>query len=298
MIELILSSFGIYLIEFMTAMLLTALMLRWISYRHSKKDEVYFSHFTRELSSTIEEDKAKHISSDIESSLNNILGRVHQKLPERNLRKDLKGRGGHASDDQKRTEVSLREYLGSKHSMILSIQNESNVFHSNTTPDFQQLTERVMNDDEHWSKIFGFVPIDGIVRTLDILPTLFIILGVFGTFIGISMALPEIARIDFSNLETSGDTLSQFVVNVTYAMKTSIAGIFYSIVLTLLNTVFPIDASRERTFDKVETSLQTLWYHLQTDHKKSASEKEFAEMSKTLKLILKVIEASGFKKAG
>lgn len=296
MIEFILSAFGIYLIEFMTALLLTALLLRWISFRHSKKDEVYFSHFTRELSSTIEEDKVKNISSDIETSLNNILGRVHQKLPERNLRKDLKGRGAPQSDHP-RSEVSLREYLGSKHSMILSIQNESNVFHSNTPPDFNQLTERVMNDDEHWSKIFGLVPIDGIVRTLDVLPTLFIILGVFGTFIGISMALPEIARIDFSNLETSGDTLSQFVVNVTFAMKTSIAGIFYSIVLTLLNTVSPIDATRERTFDKVETSLQTLWYHLQTDHKKSATEKEFAEMSKTLKLILNAIESTGIKKA-
>lgn len=296
MIEFILSAFGIYLIEFMTALLLTALLLRWISFRHSKKDEVYFSHFTRELSSTIEEDKVKNISSDIETSLNNILGRVHQKLPERNLRKDLKGRGAPQSDHP-RSEVSLREYLGSKHSMILSIQNESNVFHSNTPPDFNQLTERVMNDDEHWSKIFGLVPIDGIVRTLDVLPTLFIILGVFGTFIGISMALPEIARIDFSNLETSGDTLSQFVVNVTFAMKTSIAGIFYSIVLTLLNTVSPIDATRERTFDKVETSLQTLWYHLQTDHKKSATEKEFAEMSKTLKLILNAIESTSIKKA-
>lgn len=283
MIEYLLEHFGIYLIEIMSFMLITALVFRWISYRHSKKDEVYFSHFTRELNATIEEDKAKGTKSqDMDLYLNNILGRVHQKLPERNLRKDLKHRG----ERKKRNgEISLKEYLGSKHAMIASIQNESNVFSSNVPPDFSQLTERVMNEDEHWSKIFGFVPIDGISRTLDILPTLFIILGVFGTFIGISLALPQIARIDFSNLETSGQTLTDFVINVTFAMKTSIAGIFYSITLTLLNTIFPIDATREQTFEKVETSLQTLWYHLHTEQSKSAAEKELFEISKTLREI-------------
>lgn len=290
MITFALDVFGSYLIEFMTTLLVTALVLRWISFRHSKKDEVYFSHFTRELSATIEEDKSKGVThnENIESYLNNILGRVHQKLPERNLRRDLRGRSHKAPSDQ--SEVSLKEYLGSKHGMIVSIQNESNVFNSNVSPDFSQLTERVMDDDEHWSKIFGFIPIDGIVRTLDILPTLFIILGVFGTFIGISMALPEIAKIDFNNLETSGQTLSNFVLNVTFAMKTSIAGIFFSIILTLLNTIFPIDATRERIFESVENSLQTLWYHLQTDHKQTQSQMYFAKIGDTLEKILDVLE--------
>lgn len=292
MIEFLLKNFGVYLIEIMSFMLATALVLRWISYRHSKKDEVYFSHFTRELNATIEEDKIKGSKSqDVDIYLNNILGRVHQKLPERNLRKDLKGRG-------RSSDVSLRDYLGSKHAMIVSIQNESNVFSSTVPPDFSQLTERVMNDDEHWSKILGAVPIDGISRTLDILPTLFIILGVFGTFIGISLALPEIAKIDFSNLETSGQTLTEFVINVTFAMKTSIAGIFYSIILTLLNTVFPLDATREKTFDQVENSLQTLWYHLHTEHSKSAAEKELFEISNTLKEILAYFSNPDHKKAG
>jgi len=291
MIEFLLSNLGVYLIEFMTLMLVTALVLRWISYRHSKKDEVYFSHFTREINATIEEDKTKGVKhQDIDIYLNNILNRVHQKLPERNLRKDLQGRG-------KNSEVSLRDYLGSKHAMIVSIQNESNVFTSSVPPDFSQLTERVMNDDEHWSKILGGVPIDGVSRTLDILPTLFIILGVFGTFIGISLALPEIAKIDFANLETSGKTLTDFVINVTFAMKTSVAGIFFSIILTLLNTIFPIDATREKTFEKVENSLQTLWYHLHTEQSKSAAEKELFEISKTLKDLLQHFQAGPSKKA-
>lgn len=286
MIEFILSFFSDYLIEVMMVLLSSALALRYVSFRHSKRDEAYFSHFTRELSSTIEEDKAKMIKiEDVESYLTNLLGRVNQKLPDRNLRGELANR-----NNAVRKDMALKDYVGSKHGMIASIQNESLVFHSKVAPNFPQLTDRIMNNDENWSKIGGFIPIDGVTRMLDVLPTMFIILGVFGTFIGISMALPEIAKIDFTNLEGSGKTLSMFVVNVTFAMKTSIAGIFFSIVLTLLNTFFPIEAMRESTFEKVETVLQNLWYHVQSDRKKRSAEEEFSLMRETLQLILEEIK--------
>jgi hypothetical protein len=282
MIELILSFFGNFLVEFMTFLLVTALTLRYLSFKHSKRDEIYFSHFTRELSSTIEEDKARNVDiEDTDEYLTNILGRVNQKLPHRNLRHDIEARGGSREEG-----ISLKDYVGSKHGMIASIQNESTVFNSKTTPNFPQLTERIMNNDENWSKIFGFMPIDGITRILDVLPTMFIVLGVFGTFIGISMALPEIAKMDFSNLEESGKTLSSFVVNVTFAMKTSIAGIFFSIVLTLLNTLFPIEATREGTFEKVETVFEALWYHMHTDPSKKSAEDELPKIREALELIL------------
>ncbi len=287
MIEVILSFFGNYLIEFMTLMLGLALSMRWISFTHSKRDEAYFSHFTRELLSTINEDKTKNIQiGNTDEYLNGLLGRVNKKLPERNLRKDLKIR----HQDRRKNEdsshsISLKDYVSSKHGLIASIQSESNVFSSKVSPDFSQLTDRVMNDDENWTKVFGLFPVDGITRILDVLPTMFIILGVFGTFIGISLALPEIAQIDFNNLESSGDTLAQFVINVTFAMKTSIAGIFFSILLTLLNTFYPIDVTRERTFDKVENTLQVLWYHLQTDNHKSSTQGQLDEILQALKSI-------------
>jgi len=297
MIEILLSFFGKYLIEIMTVMLVTGLTLRWISYRHSKRDEAYFSHFTRELAMTINHDKARNVHfNDVEDYLNDILGRVNKKLPERNLREITSKRKMREDEN-----VTLKEYVGSKHGLINCIQNESAVFQNKVQPDFGQLTERVMNNDENWSKLFGTISIDGVSRILDVLPTLFIILGVFGTFIGISMALPEIARIDFNNLEASGQTLTQFVINVTFAMKTSIAGIFFSIILTLLNTLVPIEASRIGTFEKVENVLQLLWYHLQTDQSKTSTEKELSSIRETMEKVLVAIEGLGsnnqFKKA-
>jgi hypothetical protein len=300
MVDLILQFFSNFLIEFMSLLLGVALSLRWFSYTHSKRDEAYFSHFTRELSSTINEDKQKNVSvSDVESYLINLLGRVNQKLPHRNLRADLSKRKEKMDipEENSPQSVSLREYVGSKHGLIASIQNETSVFNTKTPPNFGQLTERVMNEDDNWSKLFGFMPIDGVTRILDVLPTIFIVLGVFGTFIGISMALPEIAAIDFSNLEASGDTLSQFVLKVTFAMKTSIAGIFFSIILTFLNTLFPIEATRESTFDKVENVMQVLWYHVQKDSNKKKSEELLNDLSEKLGQIVELLGSGAFKKA-
>lgn len=263
MMQTILSFFGDYLIEFMTFMVFGALGLRLVIFKNSRNDEAYFSQFTRELNAMVDYDKEKGVdTSDPESYLTNILGRVNSRLPDRILR----------SNDSKRRLQSqtLKDYVGSKHGLIASIQSESSVFNSKVPPNWSQLTERIMNEDQGWTKVFGVIDIGIITRVLDMLPSMFIIFGVFGTFIGISLALPEIAKIDFSNLQTSGETLTQFVVNVTFAMKTSVAGIAFSIVLTVLNTIFPSEEMRERTFDKVETSLQILWYHIQKDQTKES----------------------------
>ena len=83
--------------------------------------------------------------------------------------------------------------------------------------------------------------------------------GIFGTFIGISMALPKIALIDFSNMEASGQILQEFVLNIAFAMKTSIAGILFSLIMTVLNTLAPVGGLRDKTFKKLSTSFEEIW---------------------------------------
>lgn len=303
MIQYVLLFFGEYLIEIMMVVISIALTLRWLAYNHSKRDEAYYSHFTRELAATLATDKEKKIEIlNINDSLNDIMTRVNNKLPDRHLRKSFSGSDpkemkGRRKED-KELGVTLKEFVGSKHGLLSSIQSESSIFVSPVQPDFSQLTERIMNEDENWSKLFNRIPIDGITRGLDILPTMFIILGVFGTFIGISMALPEIAKMDFSNLAESSKTLSSFVLNVTFAMKTSIAGIFFSIILTTLNTVSPIEITRDKTFETVEVVLQTLWYHLHEDAQKSTTEKELVNIRKVMEALLaETKEKNGDKKS-
>jgi hypothetical protein len=262
-VDLILDFFRLYLIEIMAFFLVTGLMFRWLTYRHSKIDRGYFGTFTREIENCISIDSEDGVKiEDKETYLAELLGRVGKRLPNRSLRH---ASSKHRTEDKKRDLVSLRDFVSSKDGMISSIQAESNVFNNKTPPNFTELTDRIMGQDNHWSKLMGYIPIDGVSRMIDILPNLFIIFGVFGTFIGIAKALPMIANIDFNDLAASQATLTTFVLDVTFAMKTSIAGIFFSLILTFLNTLFPLKEVRSKIFKNVENCFQVLWYHIQRE---------------------------------
>lgn len=284
MMMVLLDFFANYLIECMSALFVIALALRYATFHISNDNEAYFSQFTRELSQTINEDKTKGVdSTDVEHYLADMLGRVNEKLPNKYIRQK-------ASSSRTST-ISLTDYLGSKHGLIASIQAESSAFNAKAPPAFDQLTARVMNEDKGWTKLWNVININSVTRLLELLPSLFIIIGVFGTFIGISIALPEIAKIDFAHIDASGDILTQFVVKVTFAMNTSIAGIFFSILLTVLNTVFPVEGTRERTFEKVEASLQQLWFHMQKDQQKeTTTDKVIPAVAESLDKILRLLE--------
>ena len=265
MMEIVLSFFSEYLIHFMGGCLGIGLIFRFAAFRSSKNDNAYYSSFTRELELNVEKDKEAGVRvGDIDKYLPEILGKVGKGLPQRSVRFGGKKEEAKQQEDGPKT-LSLRDYVSGKQGLITNIQAESSVFHNQTPPNFTELTHRIMGQDPHWTKVMKHFPIDGVMRMIDILPGLFIVLGVFGTFIGISMALPEIAAINFDDLQASEQTINNFVLNVTYAMKTSIAGIFFSLLLTVLNTIYPIKETRVRVFKKVETSLQMLWYHIQKD---------------------------------
>jgi hypothetical protein len=273
----------------MGAMLLLGLVFRYATYKQSKNDNAYYTSFTRELELNVERDREDEVTiGDIDRYLSDILGRVGRKLPSRSLRgsskKSSEGESSETNEVNGKKVLALRDYVSGKQGLITNIQAENSVFHNQTPPNFTELSHRIMTQDPNWMKVMKHFPVNGITRMIDILPGLFIVLGVFGTFIGIAMALPEIANIDFNDLDKSAETLMSFVLAVTYAMKTSIAGIFFSLILTVLNTMFPIKETRYRVFKKVETSLQMLWYHVQHDAGKETEE------SKVMNKLLSVLE--------
>jgi hypothetical protein len=62
-------------------------------------------------------------------------------------------------------------------------------------------------------------------------------------------------------------------------METSLAGIVFSVIMTVMNALFPIKDMRSRILKKVETSIQTLWYHV---HFSSNHESELLQTLKAL----------------
>ena len=268
MLDSILTFLSNYLIEFMTFMLSMALVFRWLAYKSSRYDQVYFLTFARELEKNLKKDVARFMSpEEIKTSISDLLDKIIGHLPERSLRFRKK------KEDEKRKEskfgakkvVTIRDFVGGKRSLAHGILTEINSFQSQFPPNFHELSYRIMGKDENWVKLFGQIHIDKVSKMIDIMPGLFVVIGIFGTFIGIGMALPEIAKIDLSNLEASSGVLNNFVLHVTFAMKTSIAGILFSLILTVLNALFPIKKVRNAIQGKVENSLEMLWYNYHSE---------------------------------
>jgi hypothetical protein len=260
-----LSFFGTYLIEVMAGLFVISMILRFFAYRSGKFANIYYSSFTRELELNVEKDKEENRRiKSVDLYLADLLGRVGKKLPERSLRMNERNEENKNKNNEKKT-FTLREFVDGKQGLITNIQAESSVFHCKTPPNFTELTERIIEQDSHWMKMLRHLPIDEVSKIIDIMPGIFVVLGIFGTFIGITMALPEIANIDFNDLDNSAGVLVKFVKSVTFSMDTSIVGIFFSLIMTLLNTLFPIKGMRYRVFKKIETSLQMLYYHIHHD---------------------------------
>lgn len=281
MLELVFNFFSTYLIEFMSGMLAIGLILRYAAYKSSLKNHTYFSTFTGEIEKAlVEHQNFKNKSEDTDGYLEKLLNEVKDKLPKRSVRQ-----GGSDQHHQKAKElganqvVSLRDYVSGEGSLFHSVRGEAVSFKSPFPPNFPEIADRILEKDDNYNKLFGFLPIAPVSRLINVLPGLFVVFGIFGTFIGISMALPEIAKMDFNNLDSAGEILSSFVLSVTYAMKTSIAGILFSLIMTVLNTVAPIKALRDKTDKKFSNCLENIWMAI---HEKGNEEEQTVQLLKQI----------------
>ena len=261
---LILNFCSHYLIEVMSVFFLIAIGFRWASYKSSRVEEIFFTTFTSEVEKVLmmQKEKGEQVH-DVEKYIHNLLDQVKDKLPTRTVRHKTKKRNKErARTLGAQSVVSLKDYVTGDQSLFLGIKSEVGSFKSKYPPNFNELTDRILEHDEKWNKLLNIFPIGPISRLIDIMPGIFVVLGIFGTFIGIAMALPEIANMDFSNLESSGSILTRFVNNVTFSMNTSIAGIIFSLLMTFLNTIAPVSGLRHKIYKKVGNSFENIWHSI------------------------------------
>ena len=102
-------------------------------------------------------------------------------------------------------------------------------------------------------------------RFLNNAVSLFVTLGLFGTFLGLSMSVSSLTQlISYSNteewlsvLDSVGGGLMSALGGMGVAFYTSLAGAGCSIVLTILRTIFSPQAQRERLETRLELWLDT-----------------------------------------
>ena len=258
-----------HLIMIMAGIFSIAVAVRVIASRSGKVDEHYFNTFVKQVEKCLEgEDNTENVP-DVENWIHNLLTQVSSSLPNRSLRfkigeadvNEIPAGKGNFKNFRGQKE-SFAQYAEGKKSITHGVRSHMDAFKSPYPPNYYELSGRILDQDKKWKTILGFIPFDVISRVLDILPGLFIIGGIFGTFIGITSALPKISNIDLANITMASEQLESFVRDIAFSMNTSIVGIICSVALTVLNTVFPISSVREKVHSNLSRAMEHIWLRL------------------------------------
>lgn len=128
------------------------------------------------------------------------------------------------------------------------------------TPKLQQITRATMSQNPCFNKVFGLFPINSVNDMVNILPGLFVIAGILGTFVGIAGGLQELGGMNLQDLENTKNVMDRFLQEIAFAMKTSIAGIVFSLAAHIFNTIFSPERVYVSMVDRFENSLDLVWY--------------------------------------
>jgi hypothetical protein len=126
-------------------------------------------------------------------------------------------------------------------------------------PKLHELSKNVFQNNPCFNRVFGIIPTSRFNDVLNILPSVFIIGGIFGTFLGIMKALPELGGMDLNDIEGTKMVMDDFLLKVSFSMSTSIIGIILSVLMTVLNTLLSSERTFVRIIERFENSLDLLW---------------------------------------
>lgn len=128
------------------------------------------------------------------------------------------------------------------------------------TPKLLQITRATFHHNPCFNRVFGWVPIAAANDLISILPGLFVIAGILGTFIGIAGGLQDLGGMNLQDLETTKNVMDRFLQEIAFAMKTSITGIVFSLSMHIWNVLLSPERVFNSMVDRFETSLDLLWY--------------------------------------
>jgi hypothetical protein len=256
-----------HLIELMSAGVVVALSVRYLAYRSGQRDQIYFKTFARGVEKVLDTEDKHGKVENVDEWMHSLCTKVMALLPDRSLRfgpvnapvtppgEPMEGTFRFQNRE------SFTDFADGKKSVIHGIRQQMDVFKSAHLPDFYELTQRVLDQDKQWKNVLG-IKVETLTRILDIMPGLFVVGGIFGTFIGIASALPAIGKIDLSRIQESAPILTGFIDGIALSMRCSIAGILASVIMTVLNALFPINSSRIDVQRELERAFEMIWHRI------------------------------------
>lgn len=143
-------------------------------------------------------------------------------------------------------------------------------------PKLLNITKATLQHNPCFNKVFGVIPMVGMNDLISILPGLFVVAGILGTFIGIAGGLQELGTMNLQDLENTKNIMDRFLHEISFAMKTSIAGIIFSLMAHVANVILSPERAYVSMIDRFESSLDLLWYR-SDNNKFPAHERPFDE---------------------
>ncbi|AHI05307.1 hypothetical protein BDW_03995 [Bdellovibrio bacteriovorus W] len=131
---------------------------------------------------------------------------------------------------------------------------------NDNNPKMLNITKATLQHNPCFNRVFGLIPMVGLNDVIGILPGMFVIAGILGTFIGIAGGLQELGTMNLQDLDGTKNIMDRFLQEIAFAMKTSIAGILFSLLSHISNTILSPERSYVSMVDRFEAALDLLWY--------------------------------------
>ncbi len=128
------------------------------------------------------------------------------------------------------------------------------------TPKMINITKTTFNQNPCFNRIFGIFPIGVMNDLVALLPGLFVVAGILGTFLGIRGGLVELGGMNAEDLDATRRVMDSFLKEIAHAMGASIVGITFSLLLHIFNTIISPDRMFGSMMERFESSLDLLWY--------------------------------------
>lgn len=126
-------------------------------------------------------------------------------------------------------------------------------------PNTLQISAQILEKNPHFNNVFGYLPVGTFNEFINTLPALFIVGGIFGTFLGIMKALPELGGMDLADIEKTKQVMDYFLVKMSYSMVTSILGIVLNVSMTVFNSFYNPAKTFINIVERYDNALDTMW---------------------------------------
>jgi len=126
-------------------------------------------------------------------------------------------------------------------------------------PKMIEVAKTIFENNSFFNRLFGFLPASRLNDVLGILPGLFIIGGIFGTFLGISQSLPDLGTMDMGDMAETKRVMDLFLIKISQAMIKSIIGIGFSVTISVINTLFSIEGIFYHMINRYAGAMELLW---------------------------------------